>query len=35
VAVVTADGFSQVPEDEVAERFSALIERRRAEGHEP
>jgi proteasome beta subunit len=35
VATVTADGFSQVPEDEVAERFSALIERRRAEGHEP
>ena len=35
VAVVTADGFSQVPEDEVAERFAALIERRRAEGHEP
>jgi proteasome beta subunit len=35
VATVTADGFSQVPEPEVAERFSALIERRRAEGREP
>ena len=35
VATVTEEGFSQVPEEEVAERFSALIERRRAEGHEP
>ena len=35
VATVTEEGFSQVPEDEVAARFAALIERRRAEGHEP
>ena len=35
VATVTAEGFLQVPEDEVAERFAALIERRRAEGRQP
>ncbi len=35
VATVTADGFLQVPEGEVAERFAALIERRRAEGRQP
>ena len=34
VATVTADGYAQVPEPEVAERFAALIERRRAEGRE-
>ena len=28
-------GFEAVPEDEVAERFAALIERRRAEGRQP
>jgi proteasome beta subunit len=33
VATVTADGFVAVTEEEVAERFAALIERRRAEGH--
>jgi proteasome beta subunit len=32
VAVVTADGYAQAPESEVAERFGALIERKRAEG---
>ena len=35
VATVTAEGFSAVPEDEVAERFASLIERRRTEGHQP
>ncbi|MGO8869963.1 MAG: proteasome subunit beta [Acidimicrobiales bacterium] len=35
VATVTAEGFTLVPEDEVAERFAALIERRRAEGRQP
>jgi proteasome beta subunit len=35
VATVTADGFASVDEAEVAERFAALIERRRAEGHQP
>jgi proteasome beta subunit len=35
VATVTAEGFSPVPDDEVAERFAALIERRRAEGRQP
>jgi proteasome beta subunit len=30
VAVVTADGYSLVPEADVAERFGALIERKRA-----
>ena len=31
VAVVTAEGYAEVAEAEVAERFAALIERRRAE----
>jgi proteasome beta subunit len=31
VAVVTAEGYVEVGEDEVAERFAVLIERRRAE----
>jgi proteasome beta subunit len=35
VATVSAAGFEPVPEDEVAERFAALIERRRAEGRQP
>ncbi len=35
VATVTADGFLEVPEEEVAERFAALIERRRSEGRQP
>ena len=35
VATVTAEGFTPVPEDEVAERFAALIERRRQEGRQP
>jgi proteasome beta subunit len=35
VATVTADGFTPVPEDEVATRFASLIERRRAEGRQP
>lgn len=35
VATVTAAGFSAVGEEEVAERFAALIERRRAEGRQP
>lgn len=35
VATVSAQGFLSVPDDEVAERFSALIERRRAEGRQP
>ncbi len=35
VATVTAQGFESVPEDEVAERFAALIERRRSEGRRP
>jgi proteasome beta subunit len=35
VATVTAEGFDQVPEDEVAERFASLIERRRTEGRQP
>jgi proteasome beta subunit len=35
VATVTADGFVAVTEEEVAERFAALIERRRAEGRQP
>jgi proteasome beta subunit len=35
VAVVDAAGYAPVPEDEVADRFLSLIERRRAErGHE-
>jgi proteasome beta subunit len=35
VATVTAAGYEAVPEDEVAERFAALIERRRSEGRQP
>jgi proteasome beta subunit len=35
VATVTVQGFESVPEDEVAERFTDLIERRRAEGRQP
>jgi proteasome beta subunit len=35
VATVTAEGFESVPEDEVAERFASLIERRRTEGRQP
>ncbi len=35
VATVTAEGFTEVPEDEVAAGFSSLIERRRTEGHQP
>jgi proteasome beta subunit len=35
VATVTADGFQTVPEEEVAERFATLIERRRTEGRQP
>ncbi len=31
VAVVTVDGYEQLPEAEVAERFNALIERKRSE----
>lgn len=35
VATVTAQGFEAVPDDEVAERFASLIERRRSEGRQP
>jgi proteasome beta subunit len=35
VATITADGFERASEDEVAERFGALIERKRAEGQRP
>ena len=35
VATVTAGGFTAVGEDEVAERFADLIERRRMEGRQP
>ena len=31
VAVVDASGYREVPEDEVAERFAALIARKQAE----
>lgn len=31
VSVVTADGYREVPEEEVAERFQALIDRKRTE----
>ncbi|MHB8466686.1 MAG: proteasome subunit beta [Acidimicrobiales bacterium] len=31
VAVITVDGFEEVPDTEVAERFAALIERKRAQ----
>ncbi len=34
VATVTADGYQEVPEEDVAVRFANLIERRRAEGRE-
>jgi proteasome beta subunit len=33
VATVTSEGFDRVPEDEVAERFQALIQRRSDTGH--
>ena len=35
VATVTTDGFDRVPEDEVAQRFTSLIEHKREEGHQP
>ncbi len=35
VATVSAQGFTSVEESEVAERFAALIERRRQEGRQP
>ena len=35
VATVTAEGFAEVPEEEVAAGFASLIERRRTEGHQP
>ncbi len=35
VASVTAEGFLAVPDEEVAERFAVLIERRRTEGRQP
>jgi proteasome beta subunit len=35
IAVVDAEGYRQVPEAEVAERFAALIERKRAERGAP
>ncbi len=35
VAVVDADGYRQVPDAEVAERFGALIARKQAEGQQP
>jgi proteasome beta subunit len=35
VATVTADGYQAVAEEEVAERFAILIERRRSEGRQP
>jgi len=35
VATVTAAGFAAVLEDDVAERFASLIERRRTEGRQP
>lgn len=35
VAVITADGYRLVEEDEVAARFRAIIERKSAEGHRP
>jgi proteasome beta subunit len=34
VAVITAEGFEAVPEEEVQARFSALLERRSQEGYE-
>src|SRR5437867_3972911 len=35
VATVTTEGFDRVPEDEVAQRFTSLIDRKREEGHQP
>jgi proteasome beta subunit len=35
VATITSAGFDRANEDEVAERFGALIERKRAEGQQP
>jgi len=35
VATVTALGFASVPDTEVAERFTTLIDRRRSEGRQP
>lgn len=35
VATVTAEGFTRASEDEVAERFGALIERKTGEGRRP
>ena len=35
VAAVTTDGFDRVPDDEVAQRFTSLIDRKREEGHQP
>ena len=35
VATVTGEGFTFVTEDEAAERFASLIERRRTEGRQP
>jgi hypothetical protein len=35
VATVSANGFELAGESEVAERFGALIERKRAEGQRP
>ena len=35
IATITRDGFEKVPEDDVAARFHALIERRTAEGRNP
>lgn len=35
VATVTGEGFTAVPDDEVADRFASLIERRRTEGRQP
>jgi proteasome beta subunit len=35
VATISAAGFERASEDEVAERFGALIERKRAEGQQP
>ena len=35
VATITSSGFQRVDEEEVAERFTALIDRKKAEGHQP
>lgn len=34
VAAITAEGFTRLSDDEIAERFDALIERKRAEGQQ-